>query len=148
MIATFDDDQEELLEIFTSLSFFIFLGVFTYFLYKYSLHYFSFLASSDTKRASLSLFSQFLVDLLDTAGLVLRFLVLMARLNLYDFLDDVLDSYYLLVCDFDDDEYLSDLFFSIFTLMSFDSDLHDDRSFFFEDEVDLANDLFSSYFIL
>jgi len=148
MIATFDDAQEELLEIFTSLSFYSFLGVFTYFLYKYSLHYFSFLAASDTKRTTLSLFSQFLVDLLDTAGLVLRFLVLMARLNLYDFLDDVLDSYYLLVCDFDEDEYLSDLFFSIFTLMSFDSDLHDDRSFFFEDEADLASDLFSSYFII
>ena len=32
--------------------------------------------------------------------------------------------------------------------MFFDTDLHDDRSFFFEDEVDLANDLFSLYFIL
>ena len=32
--------------------------------------------------------------------------------------------------------------------MFFDSDLHDDRSFFFEDEIDLTNDLFSLYFIL
>lgn len=148
MIATFDDDQEELMETFTSLSFYAFLGVFAYFLYRYSIHYFSFLAASDTKRESLSLFSQFGVDLLDTVGLLLRFIVLMARLNLYDFLDDVLDSYYLLVCDFDDDEYFSDLFFSIFSVMFFDSDVHDDRSFFLEDEIDLANDLFSLYFIL
>lgn len=148
MIATLDDDQEELMETFTSLSFYTFLGVFIYFLYRYSIHYFSFLAASDTKREALSIFSQFLVDLLDTVGLLLRFLVLMARLNLYDFLDDVLDSYYLLVCDFDDDEYFSDLFFSIFSTMFFDSDLHDDRSFFLEDEIDLSNDLFSLYFIL
>lgn len=148
MIATFDDDQEELMETFTSFSFYAFLGVFAYFLYRYSIHYFSFLAASDTKRESLSLFSQFAVDFLDTVGLLLRFIVLMARLNLYDFLDDLLDSYYLFVCDFDDDEYFSDLLFSIFSVMFFDTDLHDDRSFFFEDEVDLANDLFSLYFIL
>jgi len=148
MIATFDDDQEELMETFTSFSFYAFLGVFVYFLYRYSIHYFSFLAASDTKRESLSLFSQFAVDFLDTVGLLLRFIVLMARLNLYDFLDDLLDSYYLFVCDFDDDEYFSDLVFSIFSVMFFDTDLHDDRSFFFEDEVDLANDLFSLYFIL
>jgi hypothetical protein len=35
MIATFDDDQEELMETFTSLSFYAFLGVFAYFLYRY-----------------------------------------------------------------------------------------------------------------
>lgn len=148
MIATFDDDQEELMETFTSVSFYAFLGVFVYFLYRYSIHYFSFLAASDTKRESLSLFSQFGVDFLDTVALLLRFLVLMARLNLYDFLDDLLDSFYIFVADFDDDEYFSDLFFSIFSVMFFDTDVHDDRSFFFEDEVDLANDLFSLYFIL
>ena len=43
MIATFDDDQEELMETFTNFSFFAFLGVFAYFLYRYSIHYFSFL---------------------------------------------------------------------------------------------------------
>ena len=32
--------------------------------------------------------------------------------------------------------------------MFFDTDAHDDRSFFLEDEIDLANDLFSLYFIL
>jgi len=148
MIATLDDDQEELMEAFTSGSFYLFLGVFLYFLYRYSIHYFSFLAASDTKRETLSLFTQFGVDFLDTVGLLLRFIVLMARLNLYDFLDDLLDSYYLFVCDFDDDEYFADLLFSTSTIMFFDTDVNDDRSFFFEDEVDLAGDLFSLYFIL
>jgi len=113
MVATLDDDQEELMETFTSLSFYLFLGVFLYLVYRYSIHYFTFLASSDTKKDSLSLISQFSMDMLDTLGLLLRFLVLMARLNLYDFLDDILDSYYIFVCDFDDDEYFSDLSFSI-----------------------------------
>jgi hypothetical protein len=148
MIATFDDDQEELMETFTSMSFYAFLGVFVYFLYRYSIHYFSFLAASDSKRESLSLFSQFAVDFLDTIGLLLRFIVLMARLNLYDFLDDLLDSYYIFFCDFDDEEYFSDLLFSTFSVMFFDTDNHDDRSFFFEDEIDLSNDLFSLYFII
>ena len=148
MVATLDDDQEELMETFTSLSFYIFLGVFLYLLYRYSIHYFTFLAASDTKKDYLSLISQFSMDMLDTLGLLLRFLVLMARLNLYDFLDDILDSYYIFVCDFDDDEYFSDLSFSIWSIMFFDSDTQDDRSFFFEDEVDFSHDLFSLYFIL
>jgi hypothetical protein len=148
MIATFDDDQEELMEVFTSLSFYSFLGVFLYILYRYSIHYFSFLAATDAKGSSLSMISQFAFDFLDTIGLLLRFIVLMARLNLYDFLDDLLDSYYIFVCDFDDDEYFADLFFSISSIIFFDTDIHDDRSFFFEDEADLMSDFFSLYFIL
>jgi hypothetical protein len=148
MIVTFDDDQEELMETFTNGTFYVFLGVFIYFLYRYSIHYFSFLAASDTKKDSASLISQFITDILDTVGLLLRFLVLMARLNLYDFLDDLLDSYYLFVGDFDEDDYSSDLLFSISSLMFFDTDVHDDTSFFFEDEIDSTNDLFSLYFIL
>ena len=61
--------------------------------------------------------------------------------------DDVLDSYYIFVADFDDEEYFNDLFFSISPLLFFDGDVHDDRSLFLEDEFDLASDLFSLYFI-
>jgi hypothetical protein len=49
MVATLDDDQEELMETFTSLSFYLFLGVFLYLVYRYSIHYFTFLASSEIK---------------------------------------------------------------------------------------------------
>jgi hypothetical protein len=72
----------------------------------------------------------------------------MLRLNIYDIVDDIFDSYYIFVGDFDDDEYFSDLFFPIFSVMFFDTDVNDDRSFFFEDEVDFSNDLFSLYFIM
>lgn len=148
MIATFDDDQEELLEFFISSSFYLFLAVFAYFLYRYSIHYFSFLEASTGDSRALSLFSQFAKDGANSFGLALRFGILMVRLNIYDFLDDALDSYYIFVGDFDDDEYTSDLFFSAFSILFFDTDNNDDRSFFLEDELDFSCDLFSIYFIL
>jgi extradiol dioxygenase family protein len=74
--------------------------------------------------------------------------VLALRLNIYDGVDDVLDSYYIFVADFDDEEYFNDLFFSISPLLFFDGDVNDDRSLFLEDEFDLATDLFSLYFIM
>jgi len=72
----------------------------------------------------------------------------MARLNIYDGVDDILDSYYIFVADFDEDEYFIDLFFSAFSTLFFDPDLNDDRSFFFEDEMDFSGDLFTIYFII
>lgn len=148
MIATFDDDQEELFEFFHGSSFYLFLAVFVYFLYKYSLHYFSFLEASEGGSRLVGLITQFAKDLANTFALSLRFGVLMLRLNIYDFLDDAIDSYYIFVCDFDDDEYFSELFFSVFSVLFFDLDNNDDRSFFFEDELDFSIDLFSLYFIL
>jgi hypothetical protein len=93
-------------------------------------------------------FSQFLFDALNIIAFVLRFLVLMARLNIYDGVDDILDSYYIFMADFEEEEYFSDAFFSLFTVMSFDTDVNDDRSFLFEDEMDISADLFTIYFIL
>jgi len=148
MIATFDDDQEEMLEFFNGASFYAFLSVFIYFLYRYSIHYFSFLEASKGESRSFSPVKQFLYDGANTFALGLRFIVLMLRLNMYDTVDDFLDSYYLFLGDFDDDEYFSDLFFSIYPVMFFDTDVNDDRSFFFEDEIDLAGDLFSIYFLV
>lgn len=148
MVATFDDDQEELLEGFHLFSFYLFLGVFVFLVYRYSLHYFSFLQATEAKSRLVGMVTQFLHDMANTFALSLRFIVLMIRLNMYDFLDDVFDSYYIFLCDFDDDEYFVDLFYSFFTLMFFDSDNNDDRSVFLEDEVDFSMDLFSLYFIV
>jgi len=148
MIATFDDDQEELMEFFIGASFYAFLGVFVYFLYRYSIHYFSFLEATTSKGRTIGLIKQTLSDLANTLSLMLRFLVLMIRLNIYDGVDDVMDSYFIFVMDFDDDEYFSELFFSIFSVMFFDTDVNDDRSFFLEDELDLSIDFFSIYFLV
>lgn len=149
MIATFDDDQEELLEFFNGLLFYFFLSLFVYFIYKYSIHYLSFLEASVGEGRTLGFaLKQFSRDITNNVAFLLRFLVLMLRLNIYDTVDDIFDSYYIFVGDFDDDEYFSDLFFPIFSVMFFDTDVNDDRSFFFEDEVDFSNDLFSLYFIM
>ena len=53
-----------------------------------------------------------------------------------------------LVCDFDDDEYLTEGLCLVFGSLFFDIDNEDDRSIFFEDELDFFLDLFSLYFII
>ena len=148
MIATFDDDQEELLEFFNSMCYFFFLATLVYYFYKYSVHYFSYLEAAKQDTKSVSPFSQFLFDALNLIAFVLRFLVLMIRLNIYDGVDDVLDSYYIFMADFEEEEYFSDMFFSLFSVMSFDTDVNDDRSFLFEDEMDFSADLFTLYFLV
>jgi hypothetical protein len=72
----------------------------------------------------------------------------MVRLNIYDGIDDILDSYYIFMADFEEEEYFSDTFFSLFSTMSFDTDVNDDRSFLFEDESDITSDLFMLYFVV
>lgn len=148
MTATFDDDQEELVEFFYSMTFYFFLFTLLYYFYKYSIHYFSFLEASKIDTSSNRPFVQFLFDLLNIVAFVLRFLVLMARLNIYDGVDDILDSYYIFMADFEEEEYFSDTFFSLFSVMSFDTDVNDDRSFLLDDEMDLSSDIFLLYFLV
>jgi hypothetical protein len=148
MTATFDDDQEELAEFFYSMCFYFFLFTLVYYFYKYSIHYFFFLEASKDGSAAAKPFAQFVFDALNIIAFVLRFVVLMGRLNIYDGVDDILDSYYIFMTDFEEEEYFSDAFFSMFSVMSFDTDVNDDRSFLFEDEMDLSADLFNIYFII
>jgi len=149
MIMTFDDDQEEFIEFFTNTLFTFFLFTFIYSTYKHSMHFFAFLEASISKGTSVSFaVKQFARDMLNTFAFVLRFLTLMLRLNIYDTVDDFLDSYYIFIGDFDDDEYFVDLFFSMFSVMFFDTDNNDDRSFQLEGEMDLMGDLFALFFIM
>lgn len=148
MIATFDDDQEELLELFNAYLFYFFLYTFLYSMFKHSIHTFSFVEFTKVKGSSYFMLFQFFFDGFNVIALSLRFLVLMGRLNIYDGLDDILDSYYIFVADFDDDEYFNELLFSTFGSMSYDLDNHDDRSFLLEDESDFVLDLYSIYFVV
>lgn len=148
MMATFDDDQEELSEFFNTMCYYFFLFTLVYYFYKYSIHYFSYLEAAKGEAKATAPLTQFLFDALNTIAFVLRFLVLMIRLNIYDGVDDVLDSYYIFMADFEEEEYFSDAFFSIFSVMSFDTDVNDDRSFLFEDEMDFSADLFTIYFLV
>jgi hypothetical protein len=147
-IAAFDDDQEEFVEFMNGLLLAFFAYTFVYSLLKYSIHSLSFLEASVVEGRSASFIAlQFRKDFLNVFAFVLRFGTLMFRLNVYDTIDDFQDSYYIFIGDFDEDEYFSDLFFSTYATMFFDTDAKDDRSFLLEDEMDLPGDLFSIYFV-
>ena len=149
MVTVFDDDQEELIENFHSSLFSFFCLIVGYIFYKYSTHYFAFLEpSSGDERSVAFITKQFLRDFINTFALLLRFFILLFRLNIYDTLDDFFDSYYIFVGDFDDDEYFDELFFSIYGLMFYDTDAHDDRNYSLEEENDLFMDLFYIYFLM
>jgi hypothetical protein len=85
-------------------------------------------------RSVIYIAAQFSKDFLSTFSVVLRFYVLVFRINIYDVFDDILDSYYIFIIDFDDDEYFSELLLSIHGTLFFTNDNHDDRSFLLEDE--------------
>ena len=148
MIVTFDDDQEEFCEYFEQLMFTGVFYVLIYYTIRVGVHWLSFLEASVSEGRTFSfLFAQFRRDALNAFAFVMRLVTLMVRFFIYESNDDILDSYYIFIGDFDDDEYFNELFFSIFPVLFFDPDNNDDRSFFLEDEIDFGSDLFSLYFI-
>lgn len=148
LVSTFDDDQEELIETFDTCFFYFFCALITFLLFRYSSHYFAFLEVSVSEGRSVSFVAkQFFRDFVNTFALMLRFFILLFRINVYDTLDDFYDSYYIFIGDFDDDEYYNELFFSAYSLLFFDYDVNDDRAFTLEDESDFFFDLFYIYFL-
>ena len=149
MIITFDDDREEIIEFINLHLFYIFLATFVCHFWKYSIHYLSFLDSSRKGTSStIFILGQFLFDVLNLIGFSLRFVLLMARLNIYDGIDDILDSYYILFIDFDEEEYMQETAPDVSSFSYFDTDVQDDRSSLLEDENDLTVDLYSLYAVL
>lgn len=149
MMVTFDDDQEEFLEYFEQLFYTGVFYVFIYYVYRVGVHFFSFLEATASEGRTFSfVISQFRRDALNSAAFIMRMVTLMVRFFIYETNDDILDSYYIFIGDFDDDEYINELFFTTFPILFFDSDNNDDRSFFLEDEADFSADLFSLYFIM
>lgn len=148
LIATFDDDQEELIEIFNTNFFIFFCLLILFLIIKYSQHYFAFLEASVSEGKNVSfVFKQFFRDFINTFALFLRFFILLFRLNVYDTLDDFYDSYYIFLGDFDDDEYLSETFFFLYSITYIDIDNNDDRAYSLEDENEFLIDLYYLYFI-
>ena len=149
MLLTFDDDQEEVIELVDSLFFYFFATLTLYFVVRHALHFFSFLdASVSEGRDNKFIISQFRADFLNFFTFTMRFYMLIFRVNVYDTVEDFFDSYYIFVGDFDDDEYFSELFFSLHGVIFFTMDNHDDRSFLLEDENDFIYDLYFIYFML
>ena len=80
-------------------------------------------------------------------SLILRFCILLLRVNVYDTLDDFLDSYYICVGDFDDDDYITELTLSIWRSLLFLSENGSDNSYLFEDNHGLSADWFYLYYV-
>jgi hypothetical protein len=104
--------------------------------------------SSLNEKRSNNFLNQFRVDAFNFGAVTLRFYMLIIRVNIYDTVEDVLDTYYVFIVDFDDDEYVNELFFSLHGTLFFTMDNHDDRSFMYEDESDFSYDLYYLYYIL
>lgn len=148
-MATFDDDQEEFLEMFDLGCFVFFVFTLIYLIFKYSQHYFAFLELSVGEGRSVGFIAkQFVRDMINTFALLLRFFILLFRLNVYDGLDDFYDSYYFFLGDYDEDEYYDELFFSFFNLLFYDPDINDDGIYSLEEENEFFFDLFYIYFLL
>jgi len=146
---TFDDDQEEMIEFIDTMfvSFFVLLTF--YFVLKHSVHFFSFLEASVTGgRDNKFILKQFKSDALGVFSFAMRFYIAIIRVNVYDTAEDFLDTYYIFVGDFDDDEYLSELFFSLHGTLFFTMDNQDDRSFLLEDESSFSYDFYYIYYML
>ena len=147
-IMSYNDSQVEFIEMLHLMIFYFFLFVISYLLYKYSIHYFAFLEASVIEGKSASFIGQqFVRDMSNTFALFLRFFLLLFRLNIYDGLDDFLDSYYIFFCDFNDDTYYDEMFLSLDGVMFFSPDNHNDSNLFNDYETDLLEDIFQKYYI-
>lgn len=147
-LMTYDDINVELVETTHSFICNFFILCIFYLIYKYSTHYFSFLENSVSEGFSTSFIAkQFVRDVSNTFALFLRFFLLIFRLNIYDGLDDFLDSYYIFFIDFDEDSY-SDEFFATESYNIFISDNSEDCNSDKPLDLDLWGDLYARYFLL
>lgn len=148
ILITFDDIYSEVVELFHFFLIFVFLFIIIFLLYKYSLHYFSFLENSVTEGYTTSfILKQMVRDLSNTFALFLRFFLLLFRLNIYDGLDDFLDSYYIFFCDWNEDSYFDENTFYSNSFYYF-KDNNEDNVFFHPNEQDWFDDLFARYYVI
>lgn len=125
-----------------------FLIVTLYLVCKHSIHYLSFLEGAVIKGKPLSsLFTSFVKDTLNVFLVLLRFSLLIFRINVYDVFDDFLDSYYILLDDFNDTEYLHGIFTQTNSLFNFSPDNRNNKSFLMNEENDFHYDGFYLYFL-
>ena len=147
-LMAYDDDEVEFIESISVFLSFYFLFIVSFLLFKYSVHYFSFLEASFIEGKSSSFIAkQFVRDVSNTFALFLRFFLLLLRLNIYDGLDDFLDSYYIAFIDFDCDTYYDELLVLSDSNLFFITDNHNDSGIYDEIESDILEDIFQKYFV-
>lgn len=148
VLMTYDDVNVEIIELFHFFVCLVFVFAIFVLIYKYSIHYFAFLENSVSDGYTVSFIAkQFVRDVSNSFALFLRFFLLIFRLNIYDGLDDFLDSYYIFFIDFDEDSYFDELFFYADYFFYF-SDNHEDNIYYAPAELDWTDDIFSKYFVI
>ena len=147
-LTTFKDMYQEPIEALNTPLFKLFLLIYLFFLYKNSVHYSSFLEAYVSDRSVLSVFIQFVKDFANSFVLLLRFVTLLFGLNIYDAVDDVLDSNYIFICDFEDDSFYVDFFGTFYKSILINNDSFGGKTIFFESSLDFSGDIFFAYFIL
>ncbi len=149
VLVSYDDILIDIIELNHLFYIYYFIFIILYLLYRYSLHYFAFLENSVSDGfTSLFIIKQFVRDISNSFALFLRFFLLLFRLNIYDGLDDFLDSYYIFFIDFDEDSYLDELFSYSINFWFFFNDNNEDLVFYQLTEFEWFDDLFSKYFIV
>lgn len=147
-LMMYSDEDVEFIESISLFLTFYFFFIISILLFKYSTHYFSFLEASFTEGKSASFISkQFVRDVSNTFALFLRFSLLILRLNIYDGLDDFLESYYIPLCDFDCDNYYDECLVLFDSSLFFIKDNSIDSGITTEIESDSLLDIFSIYYI-
>lgn len=144
---SYDDLNLEIIELFNLILVYFFLFIIIYLLFKYSFHYFAFLEPTVTEgKSNLFILKQFVRDISNTFALFLRFFVLLFRLNIYDGLDDFLDSYALFFYDFDEDNLLFSSSININDDFNFNNSLDNNNQ---DKEITLFifEDLFKNYLL-
>ena len=148
LLMSFDDIFGEVIDLFHGFLVVLLIFIILFLLVKYSIHYFSFLENTVSEGYSTSYFSKQMVrDLSNTFALFLRFFLLLFRLNIYDGLDDFLDSYYIFFCDFDEDSYFDEDMLGT-NFYHYFKDNQEDNVFFHPNEQDWLYDIFSRYWIM
>lgn len=148
LLIFFDDIWIEVVDLYHQFIILFFIFLIFYLIYRYSIHYFSFLEATLSDQYSTNYLSKQMVrDFSNSFALFLRFFLLIFRLNIYDGLDDFLDSYYIFFIDFDEDSYIDESFwYSFGNLFSLDN--REDLIFYKLLEVTTLFDLFLYIFII
>jgi hypothetical protein len=144
-----DDISEQVYELINSYYLIIFTYLILVLVLVYSIHIFAFLSlTTYSKRSLLVIVRQFKNDIMDLLSLIMRFYVLLFRLNVYDLLEDLFDGYYIFLGDFGDEYLLDTLLIPVNSLEGFTLN-NTEENFDFEDTNSGLNlDIFRVYYVM
>jgi len=145
MIFAFEDNSEDIIELFDNIYYALFVLILVYIIYKHSTHFLTFLDGRSRKYKTVwGVIRQCFDDIVNIGAIALRFLTIVFRVNVYDTLDDFFDSYYIFVEDFEDSDTISLLYSTFQSNNGFGKNLNDTSESFHG--INISPDLYYIYF--